>query len=69
LRIDSAQISEVNYQARGYGFQGCLLIGFDHLPDEAELLETAGMSALKLILTETADGLTGAVTLQEVMAY
>lgn len=69
LRIDGQQVAEISYQARGYGFQGCLLIGFDHEADGGDLLDTAGMSALNLVLTEVADGLTGAITLQEVMLY
>ncbi len=69
LRIDSMLASEVNYQARGYGYQGCLLIGFDHHDDGFDLLDTAGMSALKLILTETIGAKTGTVALQEVVLY
>lgn len=60
---------ELQYRAEGFGYQGCLLIGFDHDPDGFDLLDTAGMSALKLILTEAAEGCAGAVALQEVVLY
>jgi len=60
---------EIEYRAEGYGYQGCLLIGFDHEADGGDLLDTAGMGALKLLLTEAAAGLTGTVSLQEVVLY
>ena len=69
LRCHASAVGEYNYTLEGYGYQGCLLIGFDHEADGGDLLDTAGMSALKLLLTETAADKAGAVVLQEVVTY
>lgn len=67
--IQASVTGEANIFTVGYGYQGCLLIGFDHFVNGEDLLHTAGMGALKLYLTEVAAGDDVAVVLQEVELY
>lgn len=70
IRVRAANNSAlVNYAIRGFGYQGCLNIGLDHLPDEAEALITRGLGSVKLLMTETESGNKGAVVLQEIELY
>lgn len=68
-RVGLEVAGEGNWDAWGWGYQGCLNIGFDHLPDLSDVLLTRGMGALRLILTEKVTGQTVAVVLQEVELY
>lgn len=68
-RISIETVGEANYTGWGWGYQGCLLIGFDHEDDGFDLLDTAGMSSLRLLLTEADTDLLGAVALQEIVLY
>lgn len=69
LRAYANAVGEYVYEVEGYGYQGCLNLGFDHLPDMGDLLITRGMGALKLHLTETEATNTGAVSLEDVIFY
>jgi len=59
----------VMFHLRGYGFQKCLRIGFDHHFDGFDLLPTAGLGALDLILTENAASKAVRVFVQDVISY
>jgi len=60
---------EVCFSSRGYGFQKCLRIGFDHERDGADLLKSSGFGALDLQLTEAAAATDAAVFYQDIIGY
>jgi len=60
---------EVMFNSRGYGFQKCLRVGFDHFRDGSDLLQTRGMGALDLQLTEAAASKECAVFVEDVVSY
>jgi len=70
-RVEESGTSNMEYTftQRGWGFQKCLRIGFDHLADGADLLYTRGMGALDLDLTEQTSGEDAAVFAQDIVAY
>ena len=57
------------FTSRGWGFQKCLRIGFDHDYDGADLLRSAGFGALDLQLTEAAAANDAAVFYQDIVNY
>lgn len=61
--------TEFVFQMRGWGFQKCLRIGFDHDYDGADLLQTAGMGSLDLVLTEAATTKDAAVFIEDIVTY
>lgn len=69
LQATSAVAGEVIFTTRGWGFQKCLRIGFDHEADGLDLLPTAGLGALDLICTENAASLAARVFVQDVITY
>lgn len=60
---------EFGFYVRGWGFQKCLRIGFDHEDDLSDTLETAGMGALDLLVTETAISKDAAAFYQDIVPY
>ena len=60
---------EVMFTMRGWGFQKCLRIGFDHEYDGIDLLDARDMGSLDLILTEAAASLAGRVFVQDILRY
>lgn len=60
---------EVSFISRGWGFQKCLRIGFDHDPAGFDLLQTRGMGALDLLLTEQAASKAGRVFVEDLLNY
>lgn len=60
---------EVSFTCRGWGFQKCLRIGFDHEDDGFDLLPTAGLGALDLQVTEAAASLAARCFVQDVISY
>ena len=69
LRAVSTGNAEVNFTSRGWGFQKCLRLGFDHDRDGADLLKSAGFGALDLQLTEAAAATNVAVFYQDLIPY
>lgn len=69
LRETTTGGGEVSFTSRGNAFQKCLRIGFDHFEDGFDLLRTAGMGALDLVLTEQADAENAAVFAQDIVSY
>ncbi|GAI87185.1 unnamed protein product, partial [marine sediment metagenome] len=53
----------------GVGFLTSLIIGFDKEPELEDMLDTGEMSKLALELTETADGDTVSVVVEEEILY
>lgn len=60
---------EVSFVSRGWGFQKCLRIGFDHDPDGYDLLQTGGLGSLDLLVTEAAADKAAACFVQDVVSY
>jgi len=60
---------EFNFVSRGWGFQKCLRIGFDHDRDGFDLLKTRGMGSLDLELTENAASKNAAVFVEDLLNY
>lgn len=69
LQATTAVAGEVIFSMRGWGFQKCLRIGFDHDHDGADLLKTAGMGSLDLELTEQVASADAAVFIEDVLTY
>ena len=61
--------AETSFISRGWGFQKCLRIGFDHFRDGSDLLQTRGMGALDLELTEAGSSRDCAVFVEDVVSY
>jgi|GEM_PF-6137026 len=60
---------ECMFISRGWGFQKCLRIGFDHEYDLTDILPTADLGALDLICTEAAADKAAACFYQDVVLY
>lgn len=60
---------EVLFSYRGWGFQKCLRIGFDHEPDGFDLLRVPSGKALDLVVTEAAASKSLAAFFQDVVSY
>ena len=60
---------EGSFTMRGYGFQKCLRIGFDHEYDGFDLLRVPGGKALDLVCTEAAASKVAAAFVQDVVPY
>ena len=69
VRAHTTGNEEVIFTGRGWGFQKCLRLGFDHDRNGSDLLQTAGFGALDLQLTETADGNDAAVFFEDILLY
>jgi len=69
LQANDTGNAEVFFTTRGWGFQKCLRLGFDHDYNGADLLRTAGMGALDLQLTEVAADLDAAVFFEDILSY
>jgi len=69
LQANTTGNAEVGFTLRGWGFQKCLRIGFDHDYNGADLLKSVGFGALDLQLTEAADGNDVAVFYEDILGY
>jgi len=69
LGAQSAVAGEAIFSMRGWGFQKCLRIGFDHEWDLSDILETAGLGSLDLIATEAAGSISAACFYQDIVPY
>lgn len=74
--VVSLSIAEVSWVphvtsliADGAGYQRAVLLGFDKEPGLADMLDTKDMGILKLLITETADGDTVSVVVEEEVLY
>jgi len=66
---NAATAGECTFTMRGWGFQKCLRIGFDHMHDGSDLLQTYGLGALDLICTEANSARAARVFVQDVLTY
>ena len=69
LQATDATAGEAIFTMRGYGFQKCLRIGFDHEDNGADLLKSSGFGALDLQLTEAGAACDAAVFYQDIIGY
>jgi len=65
----NGQTGEVTFSLRGWGFQKCLRIGFDHEYDGFDLLRVPSGKALDLVCTEAAASKVAAAFVQDVINY
>lgn len=64
-----ASANEVAFVSRGYGFQKCMRIGFDHDYDGFDLLKLGQNDVLDVVLTEAAASRDGSLFVQDVATY
>lgn len=69
LEQNSGADFEAVFSLRGYGFQKCLRIGFDHEHDGFDLLDTRALGSLDLLVTEAAQDKTAAMFVQDIISY
>lgn len=65
----TSEAGEFAFTLSGWGFQKCLRMGFDHEDDGYDLLPTAGLGALDLIVTEAAASKDAACFVQDIISY
>jgi len=69
IRANTTGNQEASFVTRGWGFQKALRIGFDHEYDGSDLLQSRGMGALDLVLTEAVASAEARVFVQDIMSY
>jgi len=69
LQATTAVAGEATFLEKGWGFQKCLRIGFDHEYDGSDLLKVAPGKALDLQVTETAASIVAAAFFQDIVSY
>jgi len=69
VKANTTGNQEFSFVQRGWGFQKCLRIGFDHEDDGYDLLRVPGGKALDLVVTEAAADKVTAVFFQDVVNY
>lgn len=69
VKANSTGNQEFVFTVRGYGFQKCLRIGFDHFEDGRDLLRVPTGKALDLEVTEQAASKSLAVFVEDVVPY
>lgn len=69
LQATTAVAGEVVFSVRGWGFQKCLRIGFDHDPDGVDLLDTRSLGSLDLLVTEANADRSAACFVQDIISY
>jgi len=69
FNLAAGETAELTFVLRGWGFQKCLRIGFDHEYDGFDLLRVPGGKALDLVVTETAADKAVASFFQDVVSY
>ncbi len=60
---------EIVFTYKGFGFQKCLRLGFDHDPEGQDLLDTRALGSLDLLVTETDAGRLAAMFVQDIISY
>lgn len=68
-RIIGSGAGDHDVLTKGAGYLGAILIGFDKEPDLSDMLNTADMSELKLIITEDAADKTVSLVVEEEVLY
>jgi len=69
LYPETGSTGEVIFSLRGWGFQKCLRIGFDHEADGFDLLRVPGGKSLDLLCTEANAARAVASFFQDVISY
>lgn len=69
IRPAGGATKEIAFVTRGYGFQKCMRIGFDHEYDGFDLLKLSPNDVLDVVLTEAADGRNGSLFVQDVATF
>jgi len=69
LQATTAVAGEAIFTMRGWGFQKCLRLGFDHDRNGDDLLQSGGFGSLDLQLTEAAAATDAAVFYQDIIGY
>jgi len=69
LQATTAVAGEVSFSSKGWGYQKCLRIGFDHDADGYDLLHVPSGKALDLLCTEAAADKTATSFFQDVVNY
>jgi len=69
LGPNTTSYGEVVFKCKGWGFQKCLRMGFDHERDGFDLLPTRGLGALDLVVTEAGSSRDARVFVQDVISY
>jgi len=69
IKANSTGNQEFTFTVRGWGFQKCLRIGFDHYEDGRDLLRVPSGKALDLVITEQAASKSMAVFVEDVVGY
>ena len=69
LQATTAVAGEVSFSVKGWGFQKCLRVGFDHEYDGSDLLRVSSGQAIDLVCTEAAASKVAAAFVQDVVNY
>jgi len=69
VRGIGASANEIAFVTRGYGFQKCMRIGFDHDDEGLDLLRLAPTDTLDVVLTEAAASRNGSLFVQDVATF
>lgn len=69
IKANTTGNQEVMFALRGWGFQKCLRIGFDHEYDLSDSLPTHDFGSLDLVCTEAAASVEAACFYQDVVLY
>jgi hypothetical protein len=69
VKANTTGNQEFMFVTRGWGFQKCLRIGFDHEYDGADLLPTQGIGSLDLQCTQAVASAEARVFVQDVVSY
>lgn len=69
VQAQATGAEECAFASRGWGFQKCLRLGFDHDYDGFDLLQTGQLGSLDLLITEAAADKTATMFVQDVVSY
>jgi len=69
VKANTTGNQEFMFQAKGWGFQKCLRLGFEHDDNPAKYLRTDHLGSLDLIVTEAAADLGAQAFMQDVVMY
>jgi len=69
VRANTTGNQEFTFQTKGYGFQKCMRMGFEHDDKPSSYLKTDHLGSLDLILTEAGAGREASAFMQDVVMY
>lgn len=69
VKANTTGNQEFAFNARGWGFQKCLRLGFDHDYDGFDLLQTGQLGSLDLLVTEAAASKVATMFVQDIVSY